>query len=498
MTSPPPNPVFLGASPARDGSSRLALGLFKKPDCSILGPRITGRVGGLCVAALLSVSACAPTGAELYARAEAAVAKGGFRAAAIDLKSLVESEPANAKAHALLGSALLELGDVSGAEAQLQAGRNLSAPAEMLLVPYCRVMVAKRQFQDVVDQCLLEEVPQPQHATLLVALGEALLGLERPADALEKFAAASAKDPSRLDAVVGQAIATRVGGDLRGALAVFGAVPASVRKTAGYWLAFGAFTLESGDEAAAELRFKDAIAAPGILAEEKLRAMGGIVDAQMRQGKFGAADQTSDQVLKTAPTHPYAKLVRGQALAAVGKAEEARVLLEEVVSAQPENFQAKTLLGIVNLQQGNLGQAEMHLAAVVANLPGNPRAQRLLAGVRAQQQSPQAAISSLRSALKQTDDDPALLAMAGRLSLANGQREQGLAYLAKAAAKQGGAGDPAVSLEVASAYVAAGDADRALEALRGFLPARFAAIPCFCSCCCNPVAAKKRCARPGH
>jgi putative PEP-CTERM system TPR-repeat lipoprotein len=160
------------------------------------------------------------------------------------------------------------------------------------------------------------------------------------------------------------------------------------------------------------------------------------------------------------------KQLRGQIAAASGNYEEARTLLEEAVAAMPDNIEARLLLGMVNMQQGNLGQAEMHFANVVANQPNNVRAQRLLAESRAKSQSPADTLEAMKPALAQASADPSLLVMAGRLSLASGQKEQALSYLAQAAAQPAKQQSPEVQLEIAGGYLAAGEVDRAIEMLQ--------------------------------
>ncbi len=159
-------------------------------------------------------------------------------------------------------------------------------------------------------------------------------------------------------------------------------------------------------------------------------------------------------------------VIRAQIAAAAGDLEQALTLLEDVLAKQPGNAQARTLLGMVNLRQGNLGQAEMNFAAVTANDPGNVHAQRLLAETRSRLQSPQQTLESLKPALE-ANPDPSLLAMAGRLSLASGDRQQAVAYFSQATSRQDVQPTPEVQLEVASGFLKAGEFDRAIDLLRG-------------------------------
>jgi len=198
---------------------------------------------------------------------------------------------------------------------------------------------------------------------------------------------------------------------------------------------------------------------------ERLMSMGGMAEAQMRQGNVKAADETTDKLMEAAPKNPLVKQLRAQVYAAGGKYEEARTLLEELVSSQPENYGARTLLAAVNMQQGNLDQAEMHLSAVVTNQPGNAQAQSLLAQVRARQGGVGQGAAGLDSAVKQTGNNPTMLATAGRLSLASGNRDQALAYLAEAAAKSDKDTSTQTQMDIANGYLVAGEFDRAIEIL---------------------------------
>jgi tetratricopeptide (TPR) repeat protein len=163
-------------------------------------------------------------------------------------------------------------------------------------------------------------------------------------------------------------------------------------------------------------------------------AMGGLAEAQMRQRQHrGGGRDDAPSWSKASPQNLLVKQLRGQVAAAGGKYDEARTLLEEVVSAQPQNYQARTLLGIVNVQQGNLDQAEMHLAASWRI----SRATRGRSGCSPRSAPSRVArrksMAGVKTALEQTGNDPTMLAMAGRLSLASGDREQALSYLAQAA-----------------------------------------------------------------
>lgn len=422
----------------------------------------------LLVLALTSgLAACAPKGEALYARAEKSLDSGEVRAAIIDLKNLVKDEPENGKARALLAAALVQNGELGAAAIEVQKAKDLGVSAEALLVPDCRVMTAKGEFDDVLAKCKPEAVAAEYKPEMQIAQGRALMGLDRAAEAKPLFESALATKSDSLDALLGLASATYSLDGLPAAQKIVDKAPEPIKQRSAYWMSVGGINMQGGDFIGGEQAFSKAldIAKKSPEGRDRLVALGALAEAQMRQGKVKEATATTDQLMKVAPDNPLVKQLRGQVAAAGGKLDEARALLEEAVAAMPENVEARTLLGIVNMQQGNLGQAEMHFANVVANQPGNSRVQRLLAEVRARSQSPEETLEALKSSLIGESADPALLAMAGRMSLAAGDRTQALEYLAQAATspKQGSA--PEVQLEVASGFLMAGDLNRALELL---------------------------------
>jgi putative PEP-CTERM system TPR-repeat lipoprotein len=421
----------------------------------------------LAVAAVLA--GCSPKPEELLARATASLEKNDVRSALIDLKALVQKDPQNAKARALLGEAYVLTGDVIAADIELKKAKDLGAPVELTLVPSCRVLVGQSKYAEAVEQCRPEAGSAAQKVDLLNVQGSALLGLERGAEARPVFEQALQAEPDNLEALLGLATAAQQSTGLKDALAVLDAGTDKAKQENRFWLARANVNIGLGDFPAAIKDFNTAFdkstGAPDSV--ERLMALGGLAEAQMRAGDVKAADATTERLMKVAPNLPLAKQLRGQVAAAGGKTDEARTLLEEVVAGQPENTQARTLLAIVNMQQGNFDQAQMHLQNVVANEPGNARAQRLLAEVRARLGSPADSLASVQDALDATKNSPEMLAMAGRMSLASGDRAQALTYLAAAAQQTGANSDPQTLLEVANSYLAAGEVDRAMEVLQG-------------------------------
>ena len=246
--------------------------------------------GAVLVVAVV-LTACAPKGEALYNRANEAMAKGDTRAAVIDLKNLVESEPQNAKARALLALALVRGGELGAGAIELQKARELGAPADLIIVPQCRVLLSKGEFAKVLEQCKPQSAPEGDKVEMLIAQGGALLGLERTEEAKAQFEAALAAQPDNLDARMGLAGATFKLDGSAAARAVLDGAPEVTRQRPTYWMAVGGTCMEGGDLVCAEKSFAKAVDVADKSPEnsERLIAMGALAEAQIRAGKVKEA-----------------------------------------------------------------------------------------------------------------------------------------------------------------------------------------------------------------
>ena len=416
----------------------------------------------------LTLVGCAPKGDKLYARAESALASGDVNAAVIDLKNLLQDEPENAKARALLGAAFVKSGQYALGEVEIQKARDLGASAATLLLPSCKVLVAKALYEQALQECNPATASAADKLDLQLVTATALIGLNRAPEARDIYASIVATEPDNVEAWVGYANVVSMLDGMDAAKATLAKAPASAREQPRYWLALGGFEAGVNAYGNAETAFKTAEEKAGKAPEsvERMMAIGGQAEMQMRQGNVAAAEATSARLIKLAPNNPMVMQLRAQIAAAGGDLDESRSLLEQVVSNYPDNYDARLLLGLVNMQQGKMDQAEEHLKAVVANRPENMKAQQMLAEVRLRLGSATDSLAGVKTALKQSPDDPTMLATAGRLSLQSGNRDQALAYLDEAASKAASGSDPQAQLNVANSYLMAGEVDRALEILK--------------------------------
>ena len=96
-----------------------------------------------------------------------------------------------------------------------------------------------------------------------------------------------------------------------------------------------------------------------------------------------------------------------------GKNSAALDSLQQVLSKAPEHLPSRLLAGAVQAALGSAQQAEQHLKYYLERDPENIYARKLLASVLLKSRQTQRAIDILAPALKVSQQDPQLLALAG-------------------------------------------------------------------------------------
>ena len=103
-------------------------------------------------AVVLLLGACGGEKPEvMLASAKSFLAKNDNKAAIIQIKNALQSDPNLAEARYLLGTALLDSGDPTGAEAELRKALELKYSREQVIPPLARAIVARRQYKKLLD-----------------------------------------------------------------------------------------------------------------------------------------------------------------------------------------------------------------------------------------------------------------------------------------------------------------------------------------------------------
>src|SRR5882672_2258036 len=405
----------------------------------------------------------------LLARAERNIAAEEWRAAAIDLKTLLQTDPRNAKARQRLGLVSLEMGDFAGAAREIETARTLGATEPDTALIYSRALMGLKRYPQVLDAAKPEAVASAEERVQLWQLrAQALAALSRKSEALAAFDQAVAIAPQDVDALIGRALIINDLTGLADAKQALDRAAAAAPNDGRVAIALGTLYSRNHDYVKAEELYAKTLASlPGSDPNPtRIRALAGLAEAQLALNKLEAARLTTQRLLESVPDSRIAVYLRARYLLLNGEYEEAQTLLEQLLARDSDFLPARLLLGAVNYAQGDFGQADMHLSSLLAAEPDNEFARILLANSRLRQQKPRAALDAVSPQVKR--GDPRALVIAGEASIRAGDVDTGLKYLERNVAAD--PQDPARTLALASGYIAAKRFDRAIQLLEQLPP----------------------------
>ena len=124
----------------------------------------------------LSLTACGTDSPEtMLASAKDYLAKNDAKAAVIQLKNALQSKPDLAEARFLLGKALLDEGNVSGADVEFRKAADLKYPADQLVPLQARALLLLGQTKKVIDDFGKVQLSSPEsRADLQTTIGNAI------------------------------------------------------------------------------------------------------------------------------------------------------------------------------------------------------------------------------------------------------------------------------------------------------------------------------------
>lgn len=367
----------------------------------------------------------------MLASAKAYLAKDDSKAAVIQLKNALQADPSLAEARFLLGTAMLNGGDVVSAEVELRKALDLKYPRDQVVPPLARSLLAQNKFREITDGFAgerLESAPARADLQTSLAAAYAALGNMQKADAA--LAAALEAQPDNPTALLTQARQKGAAGDVDGALAIVQRTLDKHPDNADAWKLRGDilyYAKGQPDEALAAYR-KSAEVKAGYLPGQA-----GAVTVLMAQGKLDEAGQALDQLKKTAGGHPQTRLLETQLAYQKKDYKAAHDLSQQVLKMAPDNVQVLQVAGATEFQLGNLSQAESHLSKALQSVPNLPMARRILMATYLRNGQPDKALALLPAdAQGGGKPDSELLSLAGQAYLQKGEPRKAEQFFANA------------------------------------------------------------------
>jgi len=410
----------------------------------------------------LLLAACSEKPEAMIISAKDYFAKNDSKAAVIQIKNALQSDPNLPEARFLLGSALLDSGDPVGAETELRKALDLKHPQDAVVPPLAKAMLAQGQAKKLTEEFAKIDLTQPQaKASLQMSLASAYAMQSKPDLAHTALNAALLAEPGYAPALIAQARQKAGQGDIDGALAMTDEVIAKSPQSYDAWKLKGDLLLFGKNQV------NDALAAYRKAVEIKPDFMAGqaaVTTILMQKGDLAAATVQIEQLKKLAANHPQTKYLEAQLAFQKKDFKLARDLVQQVLGVAPTNVQGLQLAGAVELQLNSLPAAEGYLSKAVQAAPTLALARRLLVVTYLRAGEPAKAMATLLPGLNQENIDPELLSVAGEVYLQNGDVKQAQEYFEKATKQAPKDGRKRTAL--ALTHLMGGSVDTAFEELQ--------------------------------
>lgn len=385
-------------------------------------------LASLLMAAGLTACGKTETTASLMAEAQRYQQSGDNKAALIQLKNAVATNPEDAEVRFRLASLYNVTGDPVSAEKEIRKAASLGMASARTAPQLAKALLAQGQAQKALDESAAAAASGDPD--LLAVRGEALLGLRELDKAKQAFAQVLAAKPGHAEALIGMARLAMADKDPAAATILMDQAISANPKSAKVFFFKGALLRAQNQPTEALAALSQAITLqPDFVAARLERA-----NFEIGAKQFDAAKADLEAVRKIAPGG--LQLTYNQALLdfSQGNAAAAQSSLQKILGAAPDYPPALLLSASVELKLHSLQQAEQHAKRYLELDPGNAYARKLLAQIQLNGKEPELAAATLAPLLQAGSQDPQLLALAGESSLRRREFGKASEYFARASA----------------------------------------------------------------
>jgi putative PEP-CTERM system TPR-repeat lipoprotein len=288
------------------------------------------------VLAALVAAAEAGAATNYVAEAESLLAKGQLRAAEIQLKNAVRSDPTDMQAHYRLALVQLQLGEAAAAEHEAQAARAGGYDPDRTVPLLAQTYLLQQKYKQLLNDFPENQGGVTERAGVLVARGYAQLALGSPEEARKMLKAAEELTPDAPQPLLAEA----------------------------------KLLASEHQFDAAERLFDQALK----LEPNSNEARTGKADLLRVHGKSDQALAMLDAVISGAPAYVPARLERAEILVSQGKDELAKADVQAVLTAQPGSVAGIYLDALLAAKVQDFEKANTNLQKISGAMALIPRA----------------------------------------------------------------------------------------------------------------------------
>ncbi len=399
--------------------------------------------------------------AELLASARNYAQKQEFPTAIIQLKAALGKDPKNPEARLLLGSYLLELGNVTQAAIELNKALELGANASEVQPLLAKTLLAQGKTQLLLSQYKAVNFSDAAaNADLKSSVALALATQGDREGALQMVTAALQSNPAHAPAILLLARIKADAGDIPGALEWVGKILAVEPTHLSALLLKGDLQRDGlRDTKAARVTIEQALEGN----PRSVQAAVAAIRAAMQAQDIDTARKRLDTLKTIHPLNPQTLFLQAQFAYADGDTAKTRELTQQLLRTMPDDLQVLQLAGMNEMRLNSFNQAEAHLLRVVSAAPQSPLPRQLLARIYNRTGDPAKALAQLKPLIGADSTDSKSLTLAGEAFLQSGD-----ALSAEKAFSQAARGNPQATMArsaLALTQLGRGNTDAALNEL---------------------------------
>ncbi|MBV8036295.1 XrtA/PEP-CTERM system TPR-repeat protein PrsT [Roseateles sp.] len=374
--------------------------------------------------ALVLIAALAACGQrseqDLLASAQKRMEQKDVSGAVIELKNLLQQSPDNARGRYLLGKALLETGDLAGAEIELRRAWELGAPRDELAPQLAQTLLHSGQSRKLILEFADQSLADPGAMSALQQhLAMAYLAQGEVIEAKAAAVRALQLRPDSEDAVIVSARTKLASGFPDEALEALSELLVKNPK-AGKALQLKAEVLLSRGELdeAQPLLSEALVLDPGAY---EARAL--LLRLALGRQQLDVATKLVEGMPPAIAKSPRGRFLQAQLALAKGDAAKTRELALPLLKLMPNYVPLLRLASGAHQQLGELADAENLLNQAIKLAPEDLALRRQFAGLQLQRRAPAKTLETLKPVLEAAKADAETLLLAGKAHLMLGNFE---------------------------------------------------------------------------
>ncbi len=412
----------------------------------------------LLIVALISGCSANLTDKELLDSSKDHLDKGELRAAAIQLKSVLQQSPDNMEARWLLGKVHMEVGNQAYAEKEFRRAQELGVADEAVLPLLALTLASQGKLKDVLD-IQTTGLSATARAQILAAQAATLIAQNKPEHAGEKITQALSLAPDSAPVLTEQARLLTTQDKLTQAREQLENLLTQNSSYAPAWSLLGEVHRRDQQPEKAETAFNRAI-------ELRLNNFADLLKRTMVRielEKYDAAQADIDILQRRLPQYSETLYAQGLVHFYQQRYPQAQTAFEAALKGNKGYQQAQFYLGATYDLLGQHEQAEHYISRFVAANPRNIIARKVLAQIRLQAGSFSEVEQLLLPVIRTDEKDAASLKMLASAYMQLGRGDEGVVLFKKITSLQP---ESAIAhLDLASALLVNGDESNGLKQL---------------------------------